>query len=236
MGSLSARLAFVGIAPLLLLGCLLTPGKFESSLRIDADRSFAFAYKGEVIAIDMGDSMSQGLTPTSDEAGAQEISVVQKDDAPSDADKKAALEAKRRAMAEALSKEKGYRSVRYVGDGKFLIDYAITGVLDHAFVYPFNVDAEIVLPFIAVEVRANDTVRVRAPAFANDKNNSAGPPGMGDAAQHLDGTFTLDTDAEIVSQNSEDGPARADGRSVIRWRATPLTKDAPLAVLRMTAG
>ena len=40
------------ILPLLLTGCLLTPGKFQSTLSINADRTFAFAYKGEVIAVD----------------------------------------------------------------------------------------------------------------------------------------------------------------------------------------
>ena len=49
----------------------------------------------------------------------------------------------------------------------------------------------------------------------------------------LDGTFTLDTDAEIVSQNNEDGPQPAGGRKTISWKVSPLTRDAPTAVLRL---
>src|SRR5690606_29296232 len=142
--------------------------------------------------------------------------ALQDNKAPPAAGKNDNAEAKNRAVAETLRKEAGYRSVQYLGDGKFMIDYSISGVLDHSFVYPFNTDAEILMPFIAVEVRANNTVRVRAPGFANDKNDSA-PPGMEAAFKRLDGTFTIDTDAEIVSQNSEDGATTAGNRRTISW-------------------
>ncbi|MBN9918207.1 hypothetical protein JND32_15015, partial [Listeria monocytogenes] len=45
-------------------------------------------------------------------------------------------------------------------------------------------------------------------------------------------TFTLDTDAEIVSQNQEDGAVTTGTRKTVTWKATPTTKDAPTAVLR----
>lgn len=223
------RIAAALVAPLLLIGCVLTPGKFVSSLRIDADGRFAFAYQGEVIAVDPSESMSGGMT-SSDEG---EDSEPDPDAAREAAKKKAELETKRKAIAEALSKEHGYKSVRYVGDGIYMIDYAVEGVLTHHFVYPFNADAEVVLPFIAVERRANGTIRVRAPGYANEASSDS-RPSLGDAASKLDGVFTLDTDAEIVSQNSEDGATDVGGRKVLTWRATPLTKDAPLAVLRVT--
>src|SRR3546814_9979458 len=65
--------------------------------------------------------------------------------------------AERRAIAEALSNEVGYRAAEYLGDGKFRVDYAISGRLDRGFVYPVNVDAEAVIPWIAVEVRKDGT-------------------------------------------------------------------------------
>lgn len=241
MTILPARLAFAALAPLLLLGCLLTPGKFTSTLRIDADRSFAFTYKGEVIAADMADDFSKGLGSggsegdDAKETDAAFTRIAQDSEAKpdeSDAAKAAEKEAKNKVIAETLRKEAGYRSVEYLGDGKFMIDYAIVGTLDHSFIYPFNVDAEIVLPFIAVELRANDTVRVRAPAFANEKD-AGGPTGMANPADQMDGVFTLETNAEIVSQNNEDGAKTVGGRKVITWHATPLTKDAPTAVLKM---
>ena len=193
--------------------------------------------------------MTKGLgdlatpTPTdpasSDEDGAptlQQIALQKDSPAETPAAKKAAADAKNRAIAAALSKEAGYRKVAYLGNGKFSIDYSISGTLDHSFVFPYNLDAEAVFPFIAIEVRANNTVRMKAPGFANE-NDSKGMsmPGMDKGPSQLDGVFTLDTNAEIVSQNNEEGPATAAGRKTISWKVTSLTKDAPSAVLRMAA-
>src|SRR5690349_9250592 len=101
-------------APLMLTGCLLTPGKFASKLVLNADRSFIYSYVGEVYALD------QSMPPS----GAE--------DKPADtAKKKAEAETKNRAIADALSKEAGYRSVRYLGDGRFTIDYQVSGQLTH---------------------------------------------------------------------------------------------------------
>ena len=217
-------------APLMLWACVLTPGKFESSLTVNADRSFAFAYKGEVIALDPGSSMKK----------------IEDGDAPKGAPKpkptaEAEADAKNREIAAALLKEAGYKSVVYRGKGKFDIDYAVSGRLDHSFLFPFNMDAQAIVPFLAIEVRQGGTVRMRAPGFANSQNSGApvgglggmGSSGAGDASKYLDGIFTLDTDAEIVSQNNENGAKAVGARKQIVWRATPLTKDAPVAVLRL---
>lgn len=222
---MTGRLVLALLAPLMLLGCVLTPGKFVSTLSINADRTFAFTYKGEVIALEPSSSL--------------------KSDEPVEGDKKAEetpsedSDAKFRAMAETLSKEAGYKSVVYRGKGKFDIDYAIGGRLDHGFVFPFNTDAEAVFPFLAIELRQAGLIRVKAPGFANSKSGAmpnTGGLGSGpsvDAAKYLDGVFTIDTDAEIVSQNTEEGAKPAGKRKTLSWRATPLTKDAPTAVLRL---
>jgi hypothetical protein len=60
-----------------------------------------------------------------------------------------------------------------------------------------------------------------------------GGMGGGDMPSKMDGTFTLTTDAEVVSQNNEDGAKAAGGKSVIAWRVTSRTEDAPMAVLRL---
>lgn len=238
-----------------LSACLVTPGKFESSLDIRADRSFSFAYKGEILASDMGkDAMTGAATSTEEHAPEgeteniltlmqiaqqQEQSRPKQDEDFSDATKDGASdETQMQAIATALSKEKGFRSARYVGNHKFEIDYAISGTLDHAFLFPFNIDAQIVLPFVAVEMRGDDRVRVKAPGFSNGFDKSQGPGGMGgsggdDAAKALNGTFTLTTDAEIVSQNQEEGAVTVPQGKRIAWTITPLTSDAPMATLRV---
>lgn len=209
------RIAAALTAPLLLGGCLLSPGKFVSKLTINADRSFTFAYQGEVYASDEGQARGAG------------------DERP-DPKQKAEQEARNRAIAEALGKEAGYRSVRYLGDRKFLIDYQISGTLGHNFTFPFNADAQAIVPFLMAELRANGTIRVKAPGFAaNDEASKMGAPiGGDDSAARLDGVFTVDTDAEIVSTNDEDGAEMVSGRKTLSWRATPLSRDAPTVVLR----
>ena len=240
--------ALVLIAAFALSSCVLTPGKFVSKLTINADRSFAFTYTGQVIALDMddpvkglGDSLNDdGAKPADNgdadtDKGTHKIALQDDGKAQTAAQKKAVTEAKNRAIAEALSREAGYRKVTYMGDGVFDVDYAISGTLTHSFIYPFNIDAEAVFPFIAVELRANGTVRMKAPAFGNE-DSSKSMPGSDQAQNRMDGSFTLDTDAEIVSQNSEDGATTNGSRKVIIWRATPASKSAPMAVLRFPAG
>ncbi len=243
-----ARLSFLIIAPLMLFGCVLTPGKFVSTMSISADRSFSFTYKGEVIAADIGKEAGKGLgglgkndadegdTPSED---AKPLSLAEEKSEVGMADIKTKEasdnDLRNRSIAAALTKEYGYRLVRYVGKNKFEIDYAITGMLTHNFTFPFNSDAEALLPFVVIELRQGSLIRVKAPGFASE----TGKPGnalvgtMGKEAPFVDGIFTLDTDAEIVSQNNEDGATKAGLRKSISWKVNPLTKDAPTAVLRL---
>ncbi|WP_336958156.1 hypothetical protein [Sphingobium aquiterrae] len=268
------RIALALGAVLLLAGCLVTPGKFASTLDIRADRSFTFTYKGEVIALDMDKAMKGGDAPDAGPdlgndagakdmpsalmqpialAGAQESKGGQGKPEPKGGSDQAAANApadsdadfsdmqdettKMNAIATALSKEKGFKLARYLGNHKFEIDYAITGTLDHGFVFPFNIDAQLVFPFIAIELRGDDRIRVKAPGYANEANKSQGAmAGMGkapDAAAQLDGIFTLTSAAPIVSQNQEDGARTLpDGRRQIVWKVNNLTTDAPMAVIR----
>lgn len=232
---------------LALSACLVTPGAFESSLDIRADRSFAFAYKGEILASDMGKSGLAGGGPSTDdtqddaEAAPTLMQIAARDEDFSDAVADGADkgdEAQMLAIAAALTKEKGFRSARYMGNCKFEIDYAMTGKLTHAFLFPFNIDAQIILPFVAVELRGDDRVRVKAPGFANGFDKSQGPAGMGngagdEAAKALNGRFTLTTDADIVSQNQEEGAQTTPQGKRIIWTISPLTSDAPAATLRV---
>jgi hypothetical protein len=240
-----SRLALVLLAPLLLVGCLLAPGKFTSTLTINADRTFTYSYQGEVYAFDVNQAMkdmpsgSDDDTKKTDGVSLQNTGFLKgdkksKDDAKTDAEAQAAADVKNREMAATLSKEAGFRKVEYVGDNKFVIDYQISGKLDHTYLFPYNLDAGIIIPFVAVEIRANGTARLKAPGFANDSKDSAGGmgPDASKASAKLDGTFILDTDAEIVSQNNEDGVKVVNGRKTVTWKATPLSNTAPMAVVR----
>jgi len=250
-GRLTAALGLM----LLLSACLLTPGKFTSTLDMKRDRSFTFTYVGEVIAQPPSSGMDGDKSPmpgnqSLDEGDDGEPVMIKiaatKKPAPeaapiTDAAKDAA---KMRALAETLSKEYGYRSVKYLGNYRFAIDYQISGKLTHSFLFPFNIDGEVIIPFVAIELRGKDRIRLKAPGFANDDSHGSGMPGMPgmgsspdkDAASALDGTFTVTTDADVISQNQENGAETLPGdRKRIVWRGTPQTKDAPTAVFGLDA-
>lgn len=244
--------------PFLLGGCFIAPAKFTSTLDIRADRSFTFTYVGDVIALS-DKSIGESLSPQNN--GADEswgdddadndpeptmLKIAAKGKSSGAKDTQESFDdsseeaGKLQALAKALAQEYGYRSVRYIGNHTLAIDYAISGRLDRTFIFPFNVDGEVVVPFLAIELRGKDRLRIKAPAFANERMSSGamgGLPGGGKApGDSLDGTFTLTTGAEIVSQNQEDGATLlADGRRQMVWRATPALKDAPMAVLKVAS-
>ena len=218
------RLALALAAPLLLASCFLTPGAFESSLEIRRDRSFTFTYVGEVVLSDPGASAAAGFQLEGEGEAAQP---------PADAPARPTepTEAQRRSIIEALSRETGYRSVDYIGEGKFRVDYSISGRLDHNFVYPVNVDAVALIPWIAVELRQDGTARMTAMAFGDGPAGDTGRSAGGDPNRHRNGTFTLTTDADIVMHNDEDGVVEGE-RASVSWRITPATRTAPTAVVR----
>ncbi|UZK64627.1 hypothetical protein [Sphingomonas sp. M1-B02] len=245
------------IVPLLLTACLFTPGKFQSTLDIRADRSFTFTYKGEVLAVDMKGLMGKAMAMGMSEAAKKSAGT---DDADKEAgvpdlaptpEEKAKRDADYRELAALIAKEGGYRQVEYRGDGLFYVDYAISGKLSHGFVFPFNPDAQMMLPFVTVELRGKDGVRVKAPGFAKqDTSGGLGAMGglgsMGEGMSDgmgkamgmntdvkIDGTFVLTTNAEIVSQNEEAGAATAANGKSITWKVNARTKDAPMATLKV---
>lgn len=218
------------LLPLALAACLFLPGKFESTLTIHADRSFTYAYKGEVVALDITGAMSEATSGLAD-------NTTDSGTAPDPARKaaeKAKKEAEYRDIAKKVAKEAGYRSVEYRGDGIFYVDYEISGKLTHNFVFPYNQDAGMIFPFVAVELRGKDMIRVKAAGFAKPESKSGGMSGMGDETNaRLDGTFTLVTDVEIVSQNNEDGAQASGTNKTVTWKVTPTSSDAPMAMLKV---
>jgi hypothetical protein len=233
------RLAFLLAAPLLLASCLLSPGKFTASLDIRKDRSFTFAYQGEVLLLDPSEGIGKGMDKAVGQVG--DADKGEKANGAEDQDRSVparvtmseAPETQRKAILEALSKEEGYRSVEYIGGNKFKVDYQLSGKLDRNFVYPLNIDAMAIIPWIAIELRKDGTARMMAIAFG-DSNSMAGPAGSmkpDSGSPGREGIFTFTTDANLVMQNNEDGTAPGPGTKVV-WKITPTTKAVPTAVVR----
>jgi hypothetical protein len=241
------RFAFVAAASLVLSSCILSPGMFVSTLHIAKDRSFTFTYAGEVILLDPSGAMQQGMqqglagaSPSADDAMGDDgdVSANMADEAPpapaAPAAETAQQIAEGKAIAEALSREVGYRSAAYLGKNKFRVDYVLNGRLDRSFAYPINLDAKSIIPWIAVEVRKDRTARVTAIAFG-DMDSGMGAAGKPPSEEkEREGTFTLTTDADLVMQNNEEGTAPGPGTKVV-WKVTPTSKTVPTAVVRFAS-
>lgn len=216
---------------LLTAACVLSPGKFTSDLVIGKDRTFSFRYVGEVIALDPTSALDD--MPTA--AGGPKDPAALAAEAAEKEKKKSEREKKYRAMAESLAKEQGVRKIAYVGGGKFKLDYEIAGRLDHGFVFPFNSDAEVAIPFLAIELRKGGIARIKAPGFVGSSRESPipGVGGLGGGPNGMaEGTFTVRTDAHILMHNNEAGIQQSGKQQSVAWKVTPLTKEAPVMTVK----
>ena len=145
-----------------------------------------------------------------------------------------------RAFAAKLSKYAGYRSVQYRGKGVFDVDYHFEGRATQDFVFPTFPDNDLLIPFIAIRRRADGSVLVTAPAFTG----GAGPLGAraGAAAagamkegpvSKAQGRFTIITDGEVLTNNSEDGAAPHPVGRQVRWDVGAGSNKIPEALVRL---
>jgi len=215
----AVRFALALAAPLLLASCLLSPGRFAATLDIGRDRAFTFTYVGEAVVSQPSPGFN--VEGADDDADPDEDAAV----APAEIS-----EADRRRIVEGLAQEEGYRSVEYVGNNTFRIDYSISGRLDRGFVFPINLDAAAVIPWLMVEVRRDGTARVTGVAFG-DSESGSGQLGDANPNRQREGSFTLATDAELVMHNNERGATPGE-RTTVAWQITPTTRSAPTAVVR----
>jgi len=151
-------------------------------------------------------------------------------------------DASNRAFAAKLMKYAGWRSVTYRGNGVFDVDYHMQGRATQDFVFPALPDNDLLLPFIAIRRRADGSVLVTAPALTG----GAGPlmermAGSGFASSdtktsmvsHAQGRFTVITDGEILTNNSEDGPAAHPIGHQLHWDVDSTSKKIPETLIKL---
>lgn len=271
-----ARTAVMGaLVVLLISACALLPGQFNSSMTIERDGRFAFAYKGEIQLLGMqailrrAAEMSEKFEPEPCYDEGEEV----KCDAEELKEQEEAWEERRRRkrgedermmgmfgamlngidpddpkaldkFAENLTRVEGWKAVRHVGEGVFEVDYAISGRLDRDFVFPTIPGYYQGQPIFHVECWQDGRVKLSSPAMAdrsmallkmmpnlpdNKLDGEDGPK-----FKPVDGTFTLDTDAEILTNNTDEGPVAADGRKRLAWTVDEQSDKAPETLLRLT--
>jgi hypothetical protein len=145
-------------------------------------------------------------------------------------------------LAARMRKQSGWRSVQYAGDGKFVVDFALSSRLEHDFTFPSIEKMPVATPFVALYRRADGTVRVEAPAFSSA--STGGPlggmaqgltrddPGA-DGIPELDGTFAIVSDGEILANNTDDGPQPVPQGKRLSWTINARSTNAPTALVRL---
>lgn len=155
-------------------------------------------------------------------------------------------------LAERLRKQAGWRSVIYKGDGLYAVDFAMAARLDHDFAFPTMERMAMLIPFLTINRRADGSVRISSPIMDNQGSGAQGA-GMGGLAAvmasdlgasdakdpgltsfpKLDGTFTLTTDAEVLANNTEDGPKADPAGKRLVWKMNIQNPAAPMALLQL---
>ena len=249
---------FALAAPLVLAGCLWGPGKFASDLALKKDGSFVLDYRGEIILENAEEMAKKQWQPSmahcSGEDGqdrackASEIAEQkQAYEAKQRSDEEAAKsfgipgtdEASNRAFAAKLMKYAGWRSVTYRGKGVYDVDYHFEGRLTQDFVFPLMPDSNIVIPFIALRRRADGAVLVTAPALTGGMNmfgpmaQQMGGADKSSPPSRAEGRFTVHTDGQILTNNSEDGPTADPLGRQVHWDISPASGKAPETLVQL---
>lgn len=145
-----------------------------------------------------------------------------------------------RAFAAKLSKYAGYRSVQYRGRGVFEVDYHLEGRATQDFVFPAMPDNDFLIPFVAIRRRADGSVLVTAPAFTGGVGPLGARAGAAAAGAMKDGPvsraqgrFTIITNGEVLTNNSEDGASPHPTGRQIRWHVGAGSSKIPEALVRL---
>ncbi len=146
-----------------------------------------------------------------------------------------------RAFAARLMKYEGWRSVTYRGNGVFDVDYHLAGRATQDFIFPAFPDNDLLLPFIAIRRRSDGSVLVTAPALTGGAGSlmarmaAAGASGnmKTDLVSRAQGRFTVITDGEILTNNSEDGPASHPIGRQLHWDIGPGSNKIPETLIRL---
>ena len=273
----AALLLALGLA---LSACLLSPGKFVSDLDIRKDGAFRFSYRGEMYLLPLSEMARQsekfqpqtcykensmderpctGAEIAKQKKEWQERQAGNAEKASRDAesakaflggidpgDPRAAQE-----LATRLRKQKGWKRVDYRGNGLFEVDFAISGRLDHDFVFPTIERFPFANAFVQIAVHEDGTVRVDAPSFgpagagspfagmmqaaalAGASENRKGD-GKGKGMPVLDGLFTLRTNGKVLANNTDAGPTEIATGKEMNWTVNERIPASPTALIRLT--
>ncbi|NCU11284.1 MAG: hypothetical protein GXC70_03835 [Sphingomonadaceae bacterium] len=153
-------------------------------------------------------------------------------------------------LANRLRRQHGFTSVTYKGNGLYVVDFRISGMLSHDFAFPTIEKMPNVVPFFVINRRADGSARLDSPAFLSQEGMGNLP--FGNIAQmaaaekakaspeeaaripdfpQVDGRFVLTTDGEILANNTDEGPKADPAGKRLEWTITPRDKVGPMALI-----
>jgi hypothetical protein len=157
-----------------------------------------------------------------------------------------------REFATQLERQAGWDKVEYLGDGLFDVEFRIASTLTHDFDFPSIEGMPMRNTFVAATRRDGNRIHIEAPGFsamggnpmtammggmagafagmASGEGESEGEQTMPDLPQ-ANGTFRLVTDAMILTNNTDEGPAEGPAGRVLEWKIGPASASAPEALL-----
>lgn len=145
-----------------------------------------------------------------------------------------------RKFADRLMKYQGWKSVAYKGKGIYDVTYHYEGRLGQDYAFPMMPDSDLMIPFVTLRNRTDGSVQVSAPAFVGGQGvfgaraAMQGLPGSKDGpASRAAGRFTITTDAEILTNNSEDGPVAAATGKEVHWDVSAQSSHIPEMLVRL---
>lgn len=200
MNTLKFRLILILalVLPIALSACFF-PEDFKSTVEIKKDGTFNIIYEGELTFIP---------------GRAEEI-------------KKGTLSAKSNEEIEelknTLSKDKGFKHIKYIGHSKFRVLYEKEGALDKPFYFVgkslrlFSIipKGEGLIEVQGTELRKKDIHMLTSMKIA------------------INGELTVKTDGEVISHNADSTPSFLGLKSGYSWKITSLTDPQPKILIKI---
>ncbi len=229
------------VALLLLAGCLLIPGKFDSQLRLMNDGSYSFTYNGQMQLAEGDDNQTSSQSGTTDGERSEEdqknaaMRSVFGGAVPGDDEGLKEFAAK-------LAKYDGWNKVEYMGNNLFEVEYAVSGNFDQMFAFPTIAGATMQFPFVQIIRRSGGELEILTPAMAGPGGlaGAMGPLPMGGSSEKskmepIDGTFTIVTDGDVLTNNTQDGLTASDSMKNMRWKVdgTSGPDGSPRAIIKL---
>ena len=264
--SCSGRTLIICFLCLTLAGCFFVPGRFESSLEIHRDGTFSYRYSG-VVAFLLPSEEKMGApvwspddaecfdleADTARSCTEAEIAVRQRE---FDEERARTLKGgeemaeligfnpvdpeANRALAKRLEGYPGWKKVEYLGNGRFHVEYAITGSLEREFAFPVVPGVQFAMPFVTVGRDRGGVIEMKAAGLASEhlrrmlegqvQKSDADSEYWAEAFKGGSGPLTITTDAEVLSTNG--ATSAAGGETRIGWTIDGARSETPILRLR----